>query len=106
MRKMWNTTDHSVTVDEDGRQVDGYSTTPLDPDVPEVRRALDLGLFMDQGEAEEDDEQTGDVAVNADDKSSDSDTESESSPDEPESGTLTTDKKATAPKSTKSKKGN
>lgn len=48
-RTYWNTTDSSVTIDADGRTMDGKSHRELRV-TPEVERAVEQGLLMDQGE--------------------------------------------------------
>lgn len=49
LHKFWNATDHSVTIDGHGRQVDGGGSMILDASVKEVADALALGLLVDQG---------------------------------------------------------
>ena len=116
-REYWNTTDHSVTVDSLGRQVDGGSYTILEV-TEEVQRAVELGKLKDNGEFDpktyngpasfpQEEGAVGYVDMNpveeVSDESPESDTTSESVQAEDESGKLTQDG-GTTPVSTNKKK--
>lgn len=125
-REFWNKTDHSVTVDAEGRQVDGGSYTILEP-TEETDRAVKNGLLDDRGEFDlatydgpavfaTEPESVGYVdttgyydhgkteEVNTNPEGVADDTSDASVQAAPESGTLAPDT-ATAPPSTTKKKG-
>lgn len=48
--RYWNATDHSVVIDGNGKTLDGGASITMES-TPAVRRAVELGTLLDQGEA-------------------------------------------------------